>query len=127
MGEETLKSDKLTLPILLRITNPKRLVEATFANGIKGIWERSVQPSKSSLKPLREYFGRMLVRSIKTCGFKPLSFVGFDNRWILIERTNIRPKYSLRGLSDDLEGCTDRFPDTFIPFAKVASTSLLDS
>ncbi len=64
-GEETLKSDKLTFVNLAADYESKRLVEATFANGIKVSGKRSVQPSKSSLKPLREYFGRMLVRSIK--------------------------------------------------------------
>jgi len=65
-GEQTLQSDKLTFADLAADYQSKKLVEATFANGIKVSGKRSLMPSRSALKPLVEYFGRMLVRAIKT-------------------------------------------------------------
>lgn len=65
-GEETLQADKLTFAKLTAEYESKKLVEATFANGIKVAGKRSIMPSRSALKPLIEYFGRMVVRNIKT-------------------------------------------------------------
>jgi integrase len=65
-GEETLQSDKLTFAKLAAEYESKKLVEATFANGIKVAGKRSIMPSRSALKPLIAHFGRMVVRNIKT-------------------------------------------------------------
>lgn len=64
-GEATLHSDKLTFSSLAKDYEAKKLVKATFANGIKVAGKRSLLPSKSVLKPLVEHFGRRTIRAIK--------------------------------------------------------------
>ena len=69
-GEEVFRSEKMTFNELVDSYEETELVEATFQNGIKIKGRRSVGPVKSNLKPLRAYFGRKTVRSIKPADLK---------------------------------------------------------
>lgn len=64
-GEEIFIADKMTFAELLEKYEELELVEATYQDGVKIKGRRSVASVKSALKPLREYFGRKLVKSIK--------------------------------------------------------------
>lgn len=65
-GEETLHSDKLAFRELAEKYEATKLVAATYSNGVKVSGKRSLAPTKSSLKPLLEYFGHKAIRAIKT-------------------------------------------------------------
>ena len=64
-GEETLNADKMTFKELAAKYEKAKLVPAIFQNGIKVSGKRSIEPQKSSLKPLIEYFGRKAIRKVK--------------------------------------------------------------
>ncbi|MBS1797385.1 MAG: site-specific integrase [Acidobacteria bacterium] len=65
-GEEILTSDKMTFDDLADKYEEVELVEATYQNGVKIKGRRSVAGIKSAVKPLRTFFGKKLIRSIKT-------------------------------------------------------------
>jgi integrase len=64
-GQEILQSDKLSFDDLAEKYSQGKLTKAEYSNGIKVSGRRSLLPVLSSLKALREYFGRKMVRSIK--------------------------------------------------------------
>lgn len=65
-GQEVLTSNKLTFNELAQKYEATNLVEAEYSNGIKISGRRSLLPVQSALKPLRDFFGNKLIRSIKT-------------------------------------------------------------
>lgn len=69
-GEEAFQSEKMTFKELVDKYEETELIEATYQDGIKVKGRRSVGPVKSNLKPLRAYFGRKAVRSIKPADIK---------------------------------------------------------
>jgi integrase len=65
-GEEIFTSDKMTFDELAGKYEEVELVEATYQNGVKIKGRRSVAGIKSAVKPLRAFFGKKAVRSIKS-------------------------------------------------------------
>lgn len=65
-GQEVLVSNKLTFDELAEKYLTTQLVEAQYSNGVKISGRRSLRPVQSSLKPLRDFFGNKILRSIKT-------------------------------------------------------------
>jgi hypothetical protein len=65
-GEELFNAEKLTFLELVKRYESSELVEASYQDGIKVRGRRSIQAVRSSLKPLREYFGGMRIRLIKS-------------------------------------------------------------
>jgi len=69
-GEESFKSDKIDFGELLDIYEKGELTEATFQSGIKVKGRRSIPAVLSAIKPLREYFGKRRIRSIRANDIK---------------------------------------------------------
>jgi len=69
-GEELFDSEKLAFDELVDRYESSELVEAIYQEGIKVRGRRSVRAVKSSLKPLREYFGSKRIRLIKSNDIK---------------------------------------------------------
>jgi integrase len=69
-GEESLHADKITFSELADKYDEVELVPAVYQNGIKIQGKRSVNSVKSAMKPLREYFGKRAIRSIKASDLK---------------------------------------------------------
>jgi integrase len=65
-GAETLQSDKMIFREVADKYEQTKLVAASYSNGVKVSGKRSLLPLKSALKPLIEYFGRKIIRTIKT-------------------------------------------------------------
>ena len=64
-GAETLNTDKMTFKELAENYEKVKLVPAVYQNGVKVSGKRSIAPVKSALKPLLDYFGRKVIRSIR--------------------------------------------------------------
>ncbi|HVF46800.1 MAG TPA: site-specific integrase [Pyrinomonadaceae bacterium] len=69
-GEESFKANKIEFDQLLAIYEKGELTEATFQSGIKVKGRRSIPAVLSAIKPLREYFGKRRIRSIKANDIK---------------------------------------------------------
>ena len=69
-GEESFKADKIEFDQLLAIYEKNELTEATFQSGIKVKGRRSIPAVLSAIKPLREYFGKRRIRSIRANDIK---------------------------------------------------------
>ena len=69
-GEESFKTDKIEFEQLLFIYEKNELTEATFQSGIKVKGRRSIPAVLSAIKPLREYFEKRRIRSIKANDIK---------------------------------------------------------
>lgn len=64
-GQATLESDKVTFKQIAEEYQKIRLVAPVFQNGIKVAGLRSYDRQLSFIKPLKEFFGRKTIRSIK--------------------------------------------------------------
>ncbi len=64
-GQQTLETDKATFGQVADKYSNAHMVEAVYQNGIKVAGRRSLAPLKSSLKPVRAYFGRKMIRAIR--------------------------------------------------------------
>lgn len=64
-GEEIFLGYTMTFEMLVRKYEEAELVEATYRESVKIGGRRSIAAVNSALKPLRAYFGRRLIRSIK--------------------------------------------------------------
>lgn len=64
-GEEIFVADKMTFDELADKYEAVELVEATYQDGVKVKGRRSISSVRSAIRPLRMFFGKMLVRSIK--------------------------------------------------------------
>ena len=64
-GEEILQADKMTFRELAERYEKVKLVPAIYQNGVKISGKRSLASVKSALNPLRLYFGRKTIRSVK--------------------------------------------------------------
>lgn len=64
-GKETLNSDKVTFAELAEAYEQRKLIQATYQNGVKVSGKRSIAPVKSALNALYEFFERKTIRSIK--------------------------------------------------------------
>ena len=64
-GEGTLTSDKMLFSELVTQYSSLKMTEAKYANGVKVSGRRSLEPVRSAIKPLLEYFGRNTIRSVK--------------------------------------------------------------
>lgn len=69
-GEESFKADKLEFDQLLAIYEKGELSEATFQGGVKVKGRRSILAVRSAIKPLREYFAKKRIRSIRPIDIK---------------------------------------------------------
>ena len=69
-GEEIFHSEKMTFNELAEKFEESELVAARYQNGVKIKGRRSIGPVQSALKPLRSYFGKKTIRSIKPANIK---------------------------------------------------------
>jgi len=69
-GEEIFNAEKLTFGELLEKYTSTELVGATYQSGVKIGGRRSLGAAKSTVKPLKEYFGSKRVQSIKPADIK---------------------------------------------------------
>jgi integrase len=87
-GEEGFDAKKMTFNELADQYEKVELVEAVFRNGIKVIGKRSLDPTRSALKPLRFYFGSRPVAKIRASDLK-----AFKNERI---NTPVEKQFSVR-------------------------------
>ncbi len=64
-GSEILQSDKMTFSDVAERYERVKFIEPQYSNGVKVAGKRSLGPSRSSIKPLKEYFGKRHIRTIK--------------------------------------------------------------
>lgn len=64
-GAETLESDKMTFSDLAERYERAKFIPARYSNGVKVAGKRSLAPSQSAIKPLKEHFGRRHLRAVK--------------------------------------------------------------
>jgi integrase len=69
-GEDLFKAEKLTFEQLLDTYEKSELTEATFQSGGKVKGRRSIGAVRSTMKPLRAYFGNKRIRLIKASDIK---------------------------------------------------------
>lgn len=69
-GEQIFLSEKMTFDELVDRFEENEVVEASYQNGVKVKGRRSVGPIRSTIKPLRAYFGKKTIRSIKPADIK---------------------------------------------------------
>ncbi len=69
-GEEIFLSDKMTFDELADKYTEVELVEASYQTGVKIKGRRSIAPVQSAIKPLRVFFGKKLIRVIKSGDIK---------------------------------------------------------
>jgi integrase len=69
-GEAAFLAEKMTFDELVTRFEENELVAASFQNGVKLNGRRSIAPVRSSIKPLRAYFGNKHIRSIRPANIK---------------------------------------------------------
>jgi integrase len=85
-GQTSLESDKLTFNQVAEKYEKIKLIPPVFQNGIKITGKRSYKNEISMLKPLKEFFGKKIVRSIKPGDLEAYKSTRL-NKPVVIEQT----------------------------------------
>lgn len=103
-GEETIQADRLTFQLLSDKYEKTRLTPAVILDGYKVSGLRSAKNTKVYLKPLREYFGRQFVRTIKPSDLEDYK----NHRLNTPVKTTVKVKKTIIGAQGEPEEITEK-------------------